>query len=120
MDYIGWLAHDGTHFPCNRYGHGELAIKLLKDFYNINTEGMKALVCDDMLIDFGWCRIGFSSFLSHGYTIQANWPMLSENQKAFIKEMYFNVKSFITEETINFLKDYGIIEDLDYIKKRVK
>ena len=123
MNYIGWLAPDGTHFNCSRYEHGDLAVKLLEEYYRINTYEMKSLVCDDMLINMGWCRIGFSSFISHGYTIQANWNRLSETQKLFIKNMYFDIGDRMTEDTINNLKNYEIIDlykESKQVKKQIK
>ena len=110
MDYIGWLAPDGIHFGCNRYGHGELSRKLLEEYCKISTSEMRILACYDMLINMGWCRIGFSSFFSHGYTIQANWSIISETQKSFIRNMYFDIGNLMTENTINYLKDYEIID----------
>ena len=110
MHYIGWLAPDATHFSCDKYGHEELSRKLLEEYYKINTSEMRILACDDMLINMGWCRIGFSSFISHGYTIQANYNILSEIQKLFIRNMYFDIGNKMTEDTINNLKDYEIID----------
>ena len=63
-----------------------------------------------MLIDIGWCRIGFSTFLSYGYSIQAKWNKITESQKSFIKDMYFKIGNRMSEDTINNLKDYEIID----------
>lgn len=71
---------------------------------------MKSLICDDMLIDMGWCRIGFSTFLSYGYSIQAKWNRITELQKSFIRDMYFEIGNKMSEDTINNLKDYEIID----------
>ncbi len=110
MNYIGWLSPDGTHFSCESYGHDALSKELLEEYYKIDTHKMKSLVYDDMLIDRGWCRIGFSTFLSYGYSIQAKWNRISEAQKSFIKNMYFEIGNKMSEDTINSLKDYEIID----------
>lgn len=123
IDYIGWLAPDGTHFSCDRYGHDALSRKLVEEYCKINAHVIRALVCDDMLIDMGWCRIGFSTFLSHGYSIQANWNLLSETQKSFIRDMYFQIGNKMTEDTINNLMDYEIIDlckETKQVDNRVK
>ena len=109
-DYIGWLAPNGTHFSCDRYGHDALSKELLGDYCKVNTNGIKLSTCDDMLIDMGWCRIGFSTFLSYGYSIQAKWNKITESQKSFIKDMYFKIGNRMSEDTINNLKDYEIID----------
>ena len=109
-DYIGWLAPDGTHFSCDRYGHDVLSKQLLEDYCKIETREMKSLICDDMLIDMGWCRIGFSTFLSYGYSIQAKLNRITEEQKSFIRDMYFEIGNKMSEDTINNLKDYEIID----------
>ena len=109
-NYIGWLAPDGTHFSCDRYGHDALARSIIKEYYEFKANKTRGLVCDDMLIAMGWCRIGFSTFLSCGYSIQANWKKLSDVQKSFIRDMYFEFKDEMTEDTINHLKDYDIID----------
>ena len=110
MDYIGWLAPDGAHFNCDRYGHENLSRELIKGYCKIKPQRMKALACDDMLICMGWARIGYSTFLSNGYSIQANWKRLTDVQKSFIRDMYFEIGDSMTEDTINNLKDYEIIE----------
>ena len=63
-----------------------------------------------MLIDMGWCRIGFSTFLSYGYSIQAKLNRITEEQKSFIRDMYFEIGNKMSEDTINNLKDYEIID----------
>lgn len=117
MDYIGWLAPDGTHFNCDRYGHDALSRKLIKEYCKVNVQTLGTLVCDDTLIDMGWCRIGFSTFLSHGYSIQANWNRLTDSQKSFIRDMYFEIGNKMTENTINDLKDYEIIDSFEKSKQ---
>ena len=109
-NYIGWLAPDGSHFNCDRYGHDALARSIVKEYYKLSRNETRGLVCDDILIAMGWCRIGFSTFLSLGYSIQANWKKLSDVQKLFIRDMYLEFKDEMTEDTINNLKDYNIID----------
>ena len=109
-DYIGWLAPNGTHFSCDRYAHDALSKELLEDYCKVEARGMKSLICDDMLIDMGWCRIGFSTFLSHGYSIQAKWNRITEEQKSFVRDMYFEIGNKMSEDTINNLRDYEIID----------
>lgn len=116
-DYIGWLAPDGTHFSCDRYAHDTLSKELLGDYCKVETRKMKSLICDDMLIDIGWCRIGFSTFLSYGYSIQAKWNKITESQKLFIKDMYFKIGNRMSEDTINNLKDYEIIDLYQELKQ---
>ena len=115
--YIGWLAPDGTHFNCDIYGHDDLSKELLEDYYKVETLGMKSLICDDMLIDLGWCRIGFSTFLSYGYSIQAKWNRITESQKSFIRDMYFEIGNKMSEDTINNLKDHEIIDLYQELKQ---
>ncbi len=105
--YIGWLAPDGNFFTCDRYGHDDLSKKLIEEYCKSKT---KSSVYDEILICMGWCRMGYSTFFDHGYSIQANWKLLTDAQKSFIRNMYFEVGSKMTEDTINNLKDYEIID----------
>lgn len=109
MNYIGWLAPDGKHFECNSYGHDNLTSILLKDYYRIKSDRLSVIGREDILFDRGWCRIGFQSMLSHGYSIQAKWKYLTEEQKIFIWEMYFDVGDKMSEQTKAYLIDYDII-----------
>ena len=48
--------------------------------------------------------------LSHGYVIQARWDYVTEEQKSFIQNMYFDVGESMSEQTMADLVDYGIID----------
>ncbi len=120
MNYIGWLAPDGTHFECNRYGHDNLTSILLKDYYRISSDQLSVIGREDTLYNRGWCRIGFQSMLSYGYSIQAKWKYLTEEQKSFIRAMYFDVGEKMSEHTIANLIDYDIIASCKEKKLRKK
>ncbi len=110
MNYIGWLSREGKHFECDNHEHSELTKEILKEYYGLDYEKMSVLGREDVLFDKGWCRIGFQSMMDHGYVIQAKWSYVSEEQKSFIQSMFFDVNGQMTEQTINDLTDYGIID----------
>lgn len=110
MNYIGWLNREGKHFECDNFEHSELTKEILKEYYELDYEKMSVLGREDVLFDKGWCRIGFQSMLDCGYVIQARWSYVSEEQKSFIQNMFFDVGGQMTEQTMNDLKDYGIID----------
>jgi len=123
MNYIGWLAPDGTHFNCDIYGHEELSVKLLQEYYKVESSNLKVYERDDALFNKGWCRIGFQSFIDHGYVIQARWRYLTEEQKSFIQNMYFDVGNQMTNQTLDDIKYYNIIDEInkqDQMLKRIK
>ena len=121
MDHIGWLAPDGTFLKCDRHTHAELASKILKEYYEIDDTKITVIAKEDTLFQKGWCRIGFSSFLDIGYSINnANWDFITEEQKEFIQNLFFEVGEDMTEQTINNLKDYGIIEMIDNDDIKIK
>lgn len=110
INYIGWLSPDGTHFKCDKYEHDDLSFRLLSDYYKTDLSKMKVFEREDYLFNMGWCRIGYQTFNDFGYVIQARWRHVTESQKAFIKDMYFDVGDRMTEQTINDLQDYDIID----------
>ncbi len=110
MNYIGWLDREGKHFECDNYEHASLTKDILKEYYDLNFEKLSALSREDLLFDKGWCRIGFQSMLSRGYVIQARWDYVTEEQKSFIQNMYFDVGKSMSEQTMTNLIDYGIID----------
>lgn len=110
MNYIGWLAPDGTHFECNKYEHDILTRKILNQYYKIDTRKTDIIDCDDALFNRGWCRIGYQSILSRGYVIQTKWRYITDAQKSFIQNMFFDVGERMTRRTIENLLDYDIID----------
>ena len=49
-DYIGWLAPNGFHFACDSYGHDDLTIKILKNYYGIKSDKKTVMGREDELI----------------------------------------------------------------------
>ncbi len=110
MNYTGWLAPNGKHIECDNYGHDNLTWEILKKYYKIEPKKITVLGREDILFEKGWCRIGFSSVFDYGYVIQAKWRYITEEQKLFIQNMYFDIGDKMTATTIANLVDYDIIE----------
>ena len=122
MNYIGWLSPDGKLFGCDLYDHSHLSIEILSTYYKIDISKMKVIERDDALFNIGWCRIGFESFIGHGYVIQAKWDFITEEQISFIQNMYFDENVTMTEQTMDDLERYNIIDidDIVSLKKTKK
>ena len=117
MNYIGWLSPKGEHFKCGSFCHDSLTRKILNDYYKINSYSLTAFEIDDALFNRGWCRIGYQSMLDRGYVIQTKWRYITEEQKVFIKNMFFDSNIKMTERTIDYLMTYDIIENDKGISK---
>lgn len=80
----GWLAPDGSFFPCYSYDHAEEAREIVTKLGYSTIEYPHA---DDNLMAHGWCYIGISSFFCHEWRIGWN-KFLTDLQKNFLKPYF--------------------------------
>lgn len=70
MTMLGFLSPDGKLFPCEYYGHLDLAGEILRTHYGVNQYNEVERLCD-----LGWCIIqdtfvGFAGWHNETYTKQ--------------------------------------------------
>lgn len=96
MDYkTGWLAPDGTFFPCETYEHIYWAREIVEKYhYQSMSEP-----ADEILMNKGWVQISISMLLGHKFVIY--WDKhLTDYQKNFLKPYFEQAYMSINESTL--------------------
>lgn len=91
--YTGWLAADGTFFPCKVYDHLETAKELCEQF------NLPYQYAEDALLECGWVQISISYLFEYGYHIMW-YNHLTDYQKNFLRPYFEGERGLnVTEST---------------------
>lgn len=98
-DSAGWLASDGTFYPCDYGDHGDLAIDLLKLHHaNDSKSGYRSAASLEKL---GWCRVD-AEYIS---------PMddLTQQQLTTLVQLYYikTDEPYLNRHTLKDVLDYN-------------
>ena len=105
MDYIGWLAPDGTLIECKDHAHLDEARNILKHFDIVNDDGRP----DQVLIDKGWIRISLMTYGDTGLTFWGT-THITPLQRMMLETIANQEKEVFSKKGLQFLKDCNIYE----------
>lgn len=101
----GWLAPNAEFVECSKRDHlrkaEEIAIKL-----GIDYEGNNA---DEALLNAGWIRISFLTYLEHGFSFAFFTEPASESQKEFLHKFLDEHREMISEQGMKDLYWLGVV-----------
>ena len=103
--YTGWLAPDGTFFPCELYEHISTAYELL-DRLHLESDTEKDLFApDNVLLDRGWIHISLSLMGQREWQIFGK-KGATEEQKVFLRPYFDLERAFpVNRDCCLFLRE---------------
>lgn len=110
----GWLAPSGEFIECEPRDHMFISEDIARRLgvYDENRSS------DDVLLDHGWIRISFLSFMFHGYVF-SHYKAGSDNQKLFLKRFLEEHQDWISVQGVSDLYGLDVInfEECQAMKK---
>lgn len=105
MDYIGWLAPDGSLIECKDHAHLDEARSILKHFGIANDDWRP----DQVLINRGWIRISLMTYGDTGLTFWGS-DHITPFQRMALETIANQEREAFSKKGLQFLKDCNIIE----------
>lgn len=105
MDYIGWLAPDGSLLECKDHAHLDMARTLVEHF-GIDNHDQRP---DQALINRGWIRISLMTYGDTGLTFWGT-THITPLQRMALETIANQEKEVFSKKGLQFLQDCNIYE----------